>query len=262
MASYEKDQAICLRVIDFSETSQIVTFLGRQTGMMRLLAKGSRKMAKGGAFSYGSPIDLLARGEVIFTPPRGAAELGTLTAWNLLDHQPALRQSLPAFCAGQIICETALALLSIHEPQPQLYDQIAVGVAALGGAETKRVCLSLIKALLIATGYQPHLESCLVCKTPMRPGVMAQFCPRSGGACCTHCPAQSRTVRVDGGVLCALARLPAPDELAGTPSSRPADAAALRMAADVLVAAIQAAAERGLKTRWALESLFGKATPL
>jgi DNA repair protein RecO (recombination protein O) len=261
MANYEKDEAICLRVIDFSETSQVLTLLGRKTGVMGLLAKGSRKMAKGGAFSFGAPIDQLARGEVVFIPPRpgaASAQLGTLTAWNLLDHHRDLRQSLPAFYAGQILCEILLALLSPLEPHAELYDEVAAGVAAMGGAQSKRMFLSLAKTILTATGFQPHLETCLVCKTPVRPGVPVQFCPRSGGACCITCPPQSKTLRVDGGVLLALARLPPPSKMMAMPSAKTADAAALRAAADVLMTAILAAAERPLKTRWALDALFGK----
>ncbi|MGC8625256.1 MAG: DNA repair protein RecO [Phycisphaerae bacterium] len=257
MASYEKDEAICLRVIDFSESSQILTLLGRNTGVMALLAKGSRKISKGGVFSLGSPIDQLARGEVVFIPPRSATDLATLTAWTLLDHQPILRKSLPAYYAGQIICEIIMTLLSPQEPHQRLYDELAMGVAALGGAQSKRICLSSVKNILTATGYQPHLESCLICKTPIRPGVIAQFCPRSGGACCNRCPTQSKPVRVDGGVLLALARLPAPTALLKAPADKPAQAAALRAAAMVLLAAFEAAAERPLKTRWALDALFG-----
>ena len=258
MANYEKDEAICLRVIDFSETSQVVTLLTRQAGIVALLAKGSRKMAKAGTFSFGAPIDQLARGEVVFIPPRGTAELGTLTAWNLLDHQSAVRQSLPAFYAGQILCEVVMALLSPNEPQPELYDELVAGFAALAGTQTKRVFLSMAKSVFTSTGYQPHLENCLVCKTPVRPGVRVQFCPQSGGACCIGCPAQSKTLHVDGGVLLALARLPSPTALLAAAASKPADAAALRAAGAVLVAAIEAAAERPLKTRWALDALFGK----
>lgn len=231
--------------------------LSRKAGIVALLAKGSRKMAKSGTFAFGAPIDQLACGEVVFIPPRGTAELATLTAWNLLDHHAAMRKSLPAFYAGQILCEVIMDLLVPHDPQTELYDELSAGFSALGGTETRRMFLSMAKSVLISTGYQPHLEHCLICKTPVRPGVMMQFCPRSGGACCIGCPAQSKSLNVDGGVLLALARLPVPTLLSSA-ASKPADAAALRAAAAVLVAAIQAAADRPLKTRWAIDALFGK----
>ncbi|MDA8376911.1 MAG: DNA repair protein RecO [Planctomycetia bacterium] len=257
MASYEKDEAICLRVIDFSESSQILTLLCRNIGVMALLAKGSRKISKGGTFSLGSPIDQLARGEVVFIPPRATSDLATLTAWTLLDHQPILRKSLSAFYAGQIISEIVMTLLSPQESHRQLYDELEAGLEALGGTQNQRIFLSIVKYILTATGFQPHLESCLMCKTPIRPGVAAQFCPRSGGACCGRCPTPSKSVRVDGGVLLALARLPAPSALLPDSVGKPAPAAALRAAATVLRAALESAAERPLKTRWALDALFG-----
>ncbi len=262
MANYEKDEAICLRVINFSESSQVVTLFARQAGLLALLAKGSRKMAKAGTFSLGAPIDQLARGEVVYIPPRGTAELGTLTAWDLMDYQAAMRKSLPAFYAGQIICEIIMALLSGQEPHTQLYDELAPGLAALGGSQTQRLFLSIAKCILIATGYQPQLENCLVCQSPVRPGIPAQFCPQRGGVCCIDCPVEPKTIRVDGGVLLALARLPMPNALLNAPPSKPADAPAMRAAATVLIAAIQAASDRGLKTRWALDSLFGKTKAL
>ncbi len=262
MANYEKDEAICLRVINFSETSQVVTLFARQAGLLALLAKGSRKMAKAGTFSLGAPIDQVARGEVVYIPPRGTAELGTLTAWNLIDYHPAMRKSLPAFFAGQIICEVMMMLLSGQESHTPLYDELAAGLAALGGSQTQRLFLSIAKRILISTGYQPEMEYCLVCKAPVRPGVPAQFGPQRGGVCCVDCPAESKALRVDGGVLLALARLPVPSTLITAAASKPAAAPAMRAAAMVLIAAIETAADRGLKTRWALEALFGKTKAL
>ncbi len=262
MANYEKDEAICLRVINFSETSQVVTLFARQAGLLALLAKGSRKMAKAGTFTLGAPIDQLARGEVVYIPPRGIAELGTLTAWNLMDYQPAMRKSLSAFYSGQIICEMIMALLSGQEPHTQLYDELAPGLTALGGSQTQRLFLSIAKSVLIAAGYQPQLENCLVCQTPVRPGIPVNFCPQRGGVCCINCPAEAKTMRVDGGVLLALARLPLPNALLAAPPSKPADAYAMRAAATVLIAAIETSSDRGLKARWAVDALFGKTKAL
>jgi len=54
---------ICLRTVDYSETSQVVSFLTRDTGVVNLMAKGTKrpKSKSGGA------IDLLAEGDVLFS---------------------------------------------------------------------------------------------------------------------------------------------------------------------------------------------------
>ena len=39
-----KDLAICLRTVNYSETSQVVTLLTREYGKIALMAKGSRRV--------------------------------------------------------------------------------------------------------------------------------------------------------------------------------------------------------------------------
>ena len=37
------DHGICIRAVDYSETSQVVTFFARQTGKVPLIAKGAKR---------------------------------------------------------------------------------------------------------------------------------------------------------------------------------------------------------------------------
>ena len=54
---------ICLRAVDYSETSQVVHFLTRNTGIVNLLAKGTKRPKS----KSGGMVDLLAEGEVLFS---------------------------------------------------------------------------------------------------------------------------------------------------------------------------------------------------
>src|SRR3954465_15987768 len=107
MPNYLTDHAICLRVTDFSETSQIVGLFTREHGLVPLIAKGSKRTSKKNTMS--GPLDLLTSGEVVFVPAkeqRGApgsgqsAQLGTLAAWELADHRQTLRANLAGLNAG------------------------------------------------------------------------------------------------------------------------------------------------------------------
>ena len=71
-----REPAICIRATDYSETSQVVCFLTRGAGLVRLLAKGSKraKSATGGA------IDLLSEGDLVFI----AAALSALAVYGAL----------------------------------------------------------------------------------------------------------------------------------------------------------------------------------
>ena len=69
----QRAQAICLRATDYSETSQVVAFLTREAGVVRMIAKGTKRAKS----KSGGAIDLMSEGEVVYTPSRSGG-LGTL----------------------------------------------------------------------------------------------------------------------------------------------------------------------------------------
>lgn len=68
----QRDAAICIRTTDYSETSQVVHFLTRTAGAVRLIAKGSKRAKS----KTGGAIDLLAEGDLVYTAKSSDA-LGT-----------------------------------------------------------------------------------------------------------------------------------------------------------------------------------------
>ena len=49
----QPDRCICLRKFEYSETSQILTLLGKDTGLVRVIAKGAHRKTKAGASKFG-----------------------------------------------------------------------------------------------------------------------------------------------------------------------------------------------------------------
>ncbi|HPU26100.1 MAG TPA: recombination protein O N-terminal domain-containing protein, partial [Phycisphaerae bacterium] len=75
-----KDQAIVLRHLDYSETSQVLACLTREHGSRRFIAKGIKRATKNKAATI---IDLLEQGEVVFlVRPQSESELSILTEWR------------------------------------------------------------------------------------------------------------------------------------------------------------------------------------
>ena len=94
MARFKED-AICIRYLDWSETSQIVVLLTREHGKLRGLAKGSKRTSPGALARYSGGIELLTLGQVVgLTKP--TSELATITEWDLQDPYPHLRRDLSA----------------------------------------------------------------------------------------------------------------------------------------------------------------------
>ena len=76
-----RDRSICLRVTEFSETSQVVTLLSREHGLVRAIAKGAHRKTKAGASKFDGGMDFLEVGEAVFTHDV-AKDLAILTEWQ------------------------------------------------------------------------------------------------------------------------------------------------------------------------------------
>ena len=72
-----KDLAICIRAIDYSETSQIVTFFTRASGKIGAIAKGSKRPKS----AFDGPIEIFSHGRIVFTDSN-KEKLATLTEFE------------------------------------------------------------------------------------------------------------------------------------------------------------------------------------
>lgn len=155
------DQGVCIRHWDFSETSQTVSVFGRDLGIVRGLAKGSRR--ERGSFDGG--IDLLSRGEFGALLKRGK-ELATLTEWDLLELYPRLRSDIAANRAAFYMADVVGRMLEPEDPHPTLYDRFVDALRTLGAPpgmdgpvpDGEGALLAFQWALLGESGYRPGLH--------------------------------------------------------------------------------------------------------
>jgi DNA repair protein RecO (recombination protein O) len=267
MPTYLTDTAICLRVTDFSETSQIVALFTRTHGLLPLIAKGAKRSSKKNTMS--GPLDLLTSGEVVFIAAKGAAELGTLAGWDLVNHRTALRTDLAALNAGMLATDITTTLVHPHDPHSDLFDELEATLQLVGTPQRPRALVAYAKAALTAAGYAPQFSACLACARPpaTTPDALVRFSPRAGGILCTSaektCPIDGPMLTIPARIAIALDRLPAPTTLLTTASDRPADPAALLTAMHTLLAHIESITNKPIRTRYLLSSIFGiRLTPI
>src|SRR3954451_4668586 len=135
------DRCICLRKVEYSETSQILTLLGRREGIVRVIAKGAHRTTKQGASKFGGGIDLLDIGQAVFTLDL-ERQLGTLTEWTLVEGQLELRRDLRAMYLAQYAAELVGFLIEEHDPHPDLYDRLEQTLTELGTVRLEEAFLS------------------------------------------------------------------------------------------------------------------------
>ena len=149
-----RDEAVCVRHWDFSETSQTVSLLLRDHGLIRGLAKGARRDR--GSFSGG--FDLFTRGEIVAIVKPGR-ELATLTEWSLLETYPVLRRSASANRVAWFVADMIGRFLHQPEPHPATWDATVTAFRDLdAGASVSHVILSFQWRILCDLGYRPRLD--------------------------------------------------------------------------------------------------------
>lgn len=154
-----KDQAICIRHIDWSESSQVVVLLTQEHGKLRGLAKGSKRQSPSSVQRFSGGIELLTLGQVVAVTKR-TAELATLTEWDLQDDFYYLRNDLRAQRLAMYAADLCHAMLADEDAHPGAFEALSVFLSALGETDGRNAALLRFQwALLTDCGYRPELET-------------------------------------------------------------------------------------------------------
>jgi DNA repair protein RecO len=154
-----KDQAICIRELDWSETSQVVVLLTEQHGKVRGLAKGSKRTSPSHMQRFSGGIELLNLGQVLATTKR-TAQLATVTEWDLQQDFYHLRTDLTAQHLAMYAADLANALVPELDPRPATFAALADFLAKLADREAQQAALARLQWVAIEEGgFQPDLHT-------------------------------------------------------------------------------------------------------
>lgn len=152
-----RDQAVCIRIWDWSETSQTVSIFARELGILRGVAKGAKR--EGSPFSGG--LEAMTRGEVVAivkSNERSPDTLATLTAWDLQETFPAVRRSLSAFHSGLYMLDLVHHAVRDADPHAGLFDGLVLSLRRLERAGDEPLTLAWFQWLALKEcGFTPEL---------------------------------------------------------------------------------------------------------
>ncbi len=211
MAS-EKTRAIVLKVIEFSETSCVVTLFTEDFGKVGALAKGARR-PKG---PFEGALDLLALVRIVFLRKTSDA-LDLLTEARLERRFRSAQRELARLYAGYYVAELLAELTDTGDPHPELFTAADQTLLALdeGGSLPETVLQFELTALRLA-GHLPSLSECVVCGRPVEANGRVPFGMMVGGVLCNDCrPGRRGIVSVSGEIIGVL-RQATSGELAGS----------------------------------------------
>ena len=186
-----KDMAICIRAVDYSETSQIVTLFTQDTGKIGAIAKGSKRPKS----TFDGPIEILSHGQILFADSN-KDKLATLTEFQQEPTLLNLRKNLFALYCCYFAAELVDGLTDDYDPHPELFEgfiQFLQNANEQQAAnDDRRNMLALLVlfqlSLLNNVGLQPILNTCVNCKDPFSPNSLdSYFSSSANGLVCRDC---------------------------------------------------------------------------
>ena len=209
--------AIVLRMVDFSETSLIVTLLTRDLGRISALAKGARRL-KG---PFEGSLDLLSVCAITLIDKPGDS-LDLLTESKLRRRFRGAQRSLDRLHAGYYIAEMLRLLVDDDDPHRELFEMTLSAMGLIDGdGPVAKTLLAFDAQCLRLLGHAPATQRCTVCGRDVeRSRRRAAFSLMGGGVVCESCrPSQSHLMTASWDALDALRELASDPRLPPTVST-------------------------------------------
>ncbi len=182
-----KDIVICLRCIDYSDTSQIVTVFARSLGKFSAIAKGSKRRKS----SFDGPLQIFSFGDAVFNTS-SAGQLANLREFEQRPVFAGLSTRMETLNSGLFAAEITGSFLEDMDPHPELFDSLVELLKSLIETKEKDQCRKLLIVyqvnLLKETGLLPLFKSCSNCSAKFA-GNWQQvwFSSSSNGIICRDC---------------------------------------------------------------------------
>lgn len=200
--TFERTPAVCLRKVDWSETSQVLRFFTPGRGKISCVAKGAKR--KKSAFL--APFDVLCLYDLIRIEKK-PGNLDILTSAERTRVFPNLPRDYKRFVAASYGAEYVDEFTQEAMPVDDLYALLVELLERLdAGMPIPDALFSFEARALAELGYGPRLRECGVCrKMAARPDLY--FSVRDGGMLCPECrPKEERWFPVRRASLESIAR--------------------------------------------------------
>ena len=193
----EKTNAIVLRVIDYSETSCIVTMMTRAHGKITAMAKGARRPKS----PFEAALDVLSVCRIVFLKKHSGA-MDLLTEARLERRFRAGSSSLERLYAGYYVAELLNLLTDDADPHPELFDIAIKTIDEIDSVKTTKnntnsideTVLDFELMALSCLGHLPLLTQCVGCGKEKTTLSRVSFGMNSGGILCQGCRRGKRNV--------------------------------------------------------------------
>ncbi len=178
-----KTQAFVLHFLDYGESDRIVTFFTREFGKIKGIAKGARRSRK----RFPNAIEPFSHSMLLFSR-RDESGLALVEGCDVINHFPLIRADLGKTMTASYMIDLADQFTLEGKRSAAIFHLLEgfMGLLERGNGldETTRFFeLRLLKL----SGYEPVLERCINCNTPLDNISTTLFDVARGGIRCSSC---------------------------------------------------------------------------
>lgn len=201
--------------LDYGEADRIVTFLTRERGRLKGIARFARKSRK----RFGAALDLFCKVQVRYVE-RPGADLVRLEGVDLVDAYPGLRSDLRRVAAVTYAAELAREAAPEREAASHLFDLFDRFIARIAREAYDPWLVRAFELQALAVlGWRPVLDRCARCGAALAEDRSIHFAAESGGTLCARCGAGRRGWALSPGTVRTLRAALAGERVSFTRSS-------------------------------------------
>lgn len=183
-----KTTGFVLRTLSYSESDLIVTFYSHDFGKLKGIAKGAKRSKK----RFVNVFEPFSLTDIIFTR-KSRDMLAFIESCDIIDHYHAIRQDMEKTLIASYFIELTDHFSPEGKKNEKVFELLQDFLIMLGRDRTSDAVVRFFEMrLLKLAGFEPAIDRCIVCKTPVTNGNAYYFHPGEGGIQCGACAKMQR----------------------------------------------------------------------
>jgi DNA repair protein RecO (recombination protein O) len=172
-----------LRTLSYSESDLIVTFYCRDIGKLKGIAKGAKRSKK----RFANVFEPFSLTNIIFTR-KSRDTLAFIESCDIIDHYDAVRQDMEKTLIASYFIDLTDHFSPEGKKNEKIFQLLQDFLMMLSREKTSDAVVRFFEIrLLKLAGFEPALEYCITCKTPVTNGHAYYFHANEGGIKCSNC---------------------------------------------------------------------------
>jgi DNA repair protein RecO (recombination protein O) len=183
-----KTTGFVLRTLSYGESDLIVTFLSNEFGKLKGIAKGAKRSKK----RFANVFEPFSLTNIIFTR-KSRDMLAFIDACEIIDHYDAIRLDLGKILIASYFIDLADHFSPEGKKNEKVFELLQAFLALLGSQKASDALVRFFEMrLLKLAGFEPTLDHCIMCRTPVANGSAYYFHAQEGGIKCAQCAKPER----------------------------------------------------------------------